>query len=421
MNAFRALPRTALVAAAFLAPAFAADSAQWPRWRGPHDNGTTISTAKLPTQLDVARLRWKAPLPGKGTSTPIVWNQRIYVTAPVDGSDAVLAYDWAGQKLWHTTFGAEDKGKHRNASGCNPSPSTDGRALFVSFKSGTLAALTLDGKIKWQTNLVERFGRVNMYWDYGTSPTLTAEHVVVARMHDGESWLAAFDKETGELRWKTPRNYEVPREVDQCYTTPLVIRHEGREAVLTWGAEHVTLHEAATGKLLSSCGKFGGTTFWPAVATPVVAGDVAVVCFGRADKGAPRLHGVKLGGSGDVTAQNHLWSRDEVSAFVPSPAEYQGRVYLLGDRGNVACVDPATGRTIWNEALPRASANYYASPLIVAGVMYMAREDGALFVAQIDGGFKLLGESKLADRVIASPIAVGDRLLVRGEANLYCW
>jgi outer membrane protein assembly factor BamB len=153
----------------------------------------------------------------------------------------------------------------------------------------------------------------------------------------------------------------------------------------------------------------------------VVVGDTAVVCFGRADKGTPRLHGVKLGGSGDVTKTNHLWARDQVSSFVPSPVEFQGRVYLLGDRGNVACIDPATGKTIWNETLPRSSSNFYASPLIADGTMFMAREDGALFVARVDGGFKLLGEGKLNDRVIASPIAVGNRLFIRGEANLYCW
>ena len=400
----------------------AADTANWPQWRGPQDSGSTLLAGRLPAKLDAAKVRWKAALPGKGCSTPIVWDGRIYLTAPVGGKDAVLAFDREGKPLWQTAFSAEDRGKHRNASGSNPSPVTDGSGIFVTFKSGNLAALNLDGTIRWQANLVEKFGPVNLFWDFGTSPTLTAKHVVMARMHQGESWLAAFDKVTGEMRWKTARNYDTPREVDNGYTTPLVIQHDGREALLTWGAQHLTVHDAADGRLLWSCGDFNpaGTALWPAVATPVVADGMAVVCFGRADRGNPRLHGIKLGGKGDVTATNRIWMREDVGAFVPSPAEYKGKVYVLSDRGQVDCLDPKTGRTLWSASLPRSSSNFYASPVIAGGMMYLAREDGAVFVAKVEDGFTLLSETKFYDRVIASVVPAGDRVLVRGEANLYC-
>jgi outer membrane protein assembly factor BamB len=404
------------------AVANAADSANWPQWRGPGNNGSTPSTS-LPKKWDASHVIWKSPLPGKGTSTPIVWNDRVYVTAPVDGKDALLAFDASGKKLWQSMLGAgESPGKHRNASGSNPSPVTDGKSLFVSFKSGHVAALDFDGKIRWQTNLVERYGPVKLFWDYGTSPTLTAKNVIIARMHQGESWLAAFDKETGTLRWRTARDYEVPREVDNGYTTPLVIQHEGREALLTWGAQHLTVHDAANGKLLWSCGNFNpdSTSLWPAVASPVVADGMAVVCFGRADKGSPKLHGVRLGGSGDVTATNRVWKREDTGAFVPTPAEYKGRVYVLSDRGQVDCLEPATGKTVWSATLPRSSSNFYASPLIADGIMYAAREDGAVFVAKVEGGFQLLAENKFNDRVIASIVPAGNRLIIRGESNLYC-
>jgi outer membrane protein assembly factor BamB len=251
---------------------------------------------------------------------------------------------------------------------------------------------------------------------------LTEKHVIIARLHAGDSWLAAFDKATGEMRWKTARNYDTPNEVDNGYSTPLVIRHEGREALLTWGAQHLTAHDAADGKLLWSCGGFNpnGDAFWPAIAMPVVVDGVAVVCFGRADRGQPRLHGVRLGGSGDVTKTHRLWMREDTGAFVPTPAEYKGRLYVLSDRGQVDCLEPATGKTIWSAMLPRSSSNYYASPLIADGILYAAREDGAVFVASIDGGLKVLAENKLSDRVIASIVPVADRLFVRGEANLYC-
>ena len=417
--------RPALAALSLLATAHlfaAADSANWPRWRGPADNSSSAAADKLPAKVDASRVLWKAALPGKGCSTPIVWNQRVYVTAAAEGKDAIMAFDWSGKPLWQTTLGEEVKGRHRNGSGSNPSPVTDGRSLFVSFKSGHFAALDLDGKIRWQANLVEKFGPVKLFWDFGTSPVLTEKHVIMARMHEGESWLAAFDKETGELRWKTARNYSVPREVDNGYTTPTVIRHEGREALLTWGAEHLTIHDAADGKLRWSCGDFNpsATAFWPAVATPVVANDVAVVCFGRADKGQPKLYGIKLAGKGDVTATNRLWARDDISSFVPSPAEYQGKVYVLSDRGQVECLDPKTGKTVWSANLPRHSSNYYASPLVAGGRMYLAREDGAVFVAKIENGFELQSETKFNDRVIASIVPAADRVFIRGEANLYC-
>src|SRR2546422_3260998 len=245
-----------LISTAFVLPvaftfARADDRADWPRWRGPHDNGS-VENGSYPTKFE--HVLWKAPLPGKGCSTPAVRDRRIYLTAPADGQDAVLAFDWSGKPLWVTTLGPERAGKHRNGSGSNASPATDGKAVFVYFKSGTLAALEFDGRVRWQTNLVERFGPDTLYWDHGTSPVLTEKYVIMVRMHNGESWLAAFDKATGQMRGKVARNYETPVEGDHAYTTPVVISHQGKEALLVWGAQQVTAHDTADGKLLWSCG-----------------------------------------------------------------------------------------------------------------------------------------------------------------------
>ncbi len=394
---------------------------EWPSWRGPHDNGST-ENGTYPVRWDADHVLWKAALPGKGCSTPVVWNRRIYVTAPADGLDAVLALDWSGSRLWQTKFGAETPGKHRNGSGSNPSPVTDGKNLFVYFKSGTLASLTADGKIRWQTNLVERFGPDALFWDHGTSPVLTADCVVMARMHPGESWLAALDKTTGKMRWKVARNYKTPVEGDHGYTTPLVIRHRNREALLLWGAQHLTAHDAADGRVLWSCGDFNPDSkkLWPAVASPVVVGDVAVFSFGRNDRDDPRLHGVRLGGSGDVTATHRIFNRTDTGAFVTTPAAYRGRVYLVRDRGRIECIAPATGKTLWSDALPKSRSSFYSSPLIAGGRLYAAREDGVVFVANIEGGFDLLAENHMNEPVIASPVAVSNRLLIRGRRHLFC-
>lgn len=393
----------------------------WPRWRGPDDSGST-RLGTYPVQWDATNVLWKAPLPGKGCSTPIVWAEHIYLTAPIHGLDAVLAFDWQGKPLWQATLGPEEQGKHRNGSGSNPSPATDGRSVFVYFKSGMLAALDLDGRVRWETNLVAAFGPDTLYWDQGTSPVLTKDAVVIARMNEGGSWVAAFDKATGQMRWKVPRNYETAAEDDHAYTTPLVIQHQGREAILVWGAEHVTVQDASTGQLLWSCGGFNPKKVanWPAVASPVIAGNAVIVASGRADRGTPRLYGVRLGGSGDVTASNHIWERDDVGTFVPTPVEYKGKIYVLRDRGEVECLDPATGKTLWKEAFPKASANYYASPLVGNGVLYAIREDGVVFVARAEERFEVLAENHMGERIIASPVAVLNRLLLRGERNLFC-
>ena len=222
-----------------ISPASADDASDWPRWRGPHDMGST-EVGTYPVQFDESTIQWKATLPGKGCSTPIVLERTIYLTAPVNGQDALLSFDWAGNRQWSTTFGPENAGKHRNGSGCNASPVTDGSGVFVYFKSGTLAAVELDGTVRWKTNLVDRFGKDERFWDNGTSPVLTDKHVVVARMHAGDSWLAAFDKTSGDLAWKVARNYPTPLEGDQCYTTPLVIQHgrQGSGARLGHNASH---------------------------------------------------------------------------------------------------------------------------------------------------------------------------------------
>jgi outer membrane protein assembly factor BamB len=404
-----------------LCPAAAEDQDNWPQWRGPHDNGSTAQGA-YPAKWDSTNVLWKAPLLGKGCSTPAVWAKRIFLTAPVNGLDAALAFDWTGKPLWQRTFGRDEPGKHRNGSGSNPSPATDGQGIFVYFKSGTLAALEMDGQVRWQTNLVAAFGPVTLFWDQGTSPVLTEKAVVIARMHHGDSWLAAFDKQTGKLLWKVARNYETPVEGEQSYASPIVISHQGKQAVLVWGAEHVTVHDAADGGLVWSCGDFNprAMEYWPTVASPVVAGDIVVVAAGRSDKGQPRLHGIKLGGKGDVTATHRVWKREDTGTFVPTPAEYKGRIYLLRDRGEIECLDPATGQTLWHDAFPKASANYYASPVIAVGKLYAAREDGVVFVAQVEGKFQLLAENKMGERVIASPVPVSNRILIRGEQHLFC-
>lgn len=395
----------------------------WPHWRGPRDQGSTDS-GTYPTFFGPnSNCLWKVALPGKGCSTPIVWAKQIYVTCPVNGQDALLAYDWPGKSLWQTTLGLERSGKNAHGSGSNPSPATDGKAIFVFFKSGHFAAIDLSGKILWQTDLVARYGRDNLYWDFGSSPVLTEKDVVITRLHHGDSYVAAFDKQTGNLHWKVARNYETPIEGDHSYASALRIQHDGAEALLVLGGEHLTAHSAADGQVLWSCANFNpeAKKNWVPVASPVMAGDIAVVPYGRGGT----LHGIKLGGSGDVTSTHRVWLRQDTGSFVSTPAVYKGRVYVLQDhgpqRGTLDCIDPIKGKTIWRGAFPKTGAEYYSSPTIANGKLYAAREDGMVFVASVGAKFELLAENDLAESIIASPAPIEDRLLLRGDKTLFCF
>lgn len=402
--------------------ALADDAAEWRSWRGPLGNGS-IEQGSYPEKFGADKYLWKTKLPGKGCSTPILLKEEIYLTAPVEGKDAVLCYDAAGKEKWRTVFGTENAGKHRNGSGSNASPVTDGKGIFVFFKSGTFAAVNLDGTTRWKTDLVERFGKDTLFWDHGTSPVLTEKYVVMTRMHEGESWLAAFDKESGEMVWKVARNFKTPVECDHGYTTPLVIKFQGKEAILVWGAEHVTIHDSVDGNVLWTCGNFNpdGNKLWPAIASPVIVGDMLIIAYGRNDRGIPRLHGIRLSGSGDVTQTNHVWKRDDVGTFVPTPVAYKGKVILVRDRGEVECLDPATGKTIWTGAFPKHRTNFYASPLVAGDKIFAPREDGTVFVASIAGDkFALLAENDMAESVIGSPVPTNNRILLRGESHLFC-
>lgn len=420
------MPNRILVAAAWMIIysarfGIAADLSDWRSWRGPLGSGS-VEQGHYPVKFGSDKYLWRTELPGKGCSTPIVLNGLIYLTAPVEARDALVCYDAVGKEQWRTIFGEENAGKHRNGSGCNASPVTDGTTVFVYFKSGTFAAVEPDGRVRWKTDLVERFGKDTLFWDHGTSPVLTEKYVVMARMHKGESWLAAFDKATGEMAWKVARNYATPVECDHGYSTPLVIKYQGKESVLVWGAEHLTLHNATDGQVSWSCGNFNpeGNKLWPSIATPVIVGDMVVIAYGRNDRGIPRLHGIRLSGSGDVTTTNHVWKRDDVGTFVPTPVVHQGRVILVRDRGEVACIDAPTGKTIWDAAFPKHRSNFYASPLIAGDRLYAPREDGTVFVASVaHDKFELLSENNMDESVISSPVPFSNCLLIRGEKHLY--
>lgn len=395
--------------------ASAADN--WPQWRGPLGTGVAAD-GDYPTKFAADEgLAWKVELPGSGSSTPAVWGDQIFVTCGIDGKDGIVCYDMEGNELWRKTLGEERKGKHQNGTGSNPSPATDGERLVVYYKSGTVGCLDLEGNVMWTKNLQDLYGKDTLWWDLGTSPVLAGDRAIVAVMHEGESYLAALDLSNGEVLWKTPRNYETARESDQSYTTPQVVKVDGKDVVVTWGADHLTGHDVASGKLLWESGGFNPEDegMWRVIASPAIGEGIAIVPYGRGEF----LAGVRLGGSGDVTKSNRIWEKDGIGADVPTAVVDDGKAILLMDRGQLACLDMKSGEEIWSSSLPRNRNKYYASPVLAGDKLYCAREDGVIFVGQIDGiGFELLGENNMGERIIATPVPIRDGLLVRGNESL---
>jgi len=395
-------------------------AANWAQWRGPTWNGVA-EPGDYPVKF--SNVLWKAKLPGKGSSTPIVWGDHIVITCGTGegakGQDGVLCFDWQGKLRWETELGPQRPGKHRNGSGSCPSIVTDGKRLFAYFKSGTLAALDFDGNVVWKTNLQKAYGQDTLWWDLGTSPVLAGGNVVVAVMQDGASYVAAFDQGTGKAAWKVDRVFKTQRESDQAYTTPVVLQEGGKTTVLIWGADHLTAQDAADGKTLWTCGGFnpGNAPLWRVIASPSVSDGVAVVPYGR----GRFLAGVRVGGSGDVTKSSRLWEKKGIGSDCPTPVTVNGKVYHVSVKGTVTCLAITSGKVLWKQDLPKTRGNFYSSPTLASDRLYMIRESGTAYVCDVsDAGLKVVTQAELGDRVAASPVLIDGKLLIRGMANLVC-
>lgn len=396
-------------------------NAKWPSWRGPHFNGVADGE-NYPTKWSATeQVKWKITLPGKGASTPIVVDDRILLTHGEGGKNHVSCFALAdGKLIWTTKVGVERAGKHQKATGANPSLVTDGVHAWAYFKSGDLACLDLAGKVIWQFNIQEKYGKDTLWWDLGTSPVLTSKAVVIAVMHTGPSFIAAFDKATGKEIWKTDRNLEAPEEAAQSYSTPMVIKDSGKELLITVGADYVTANDAADGQEVWRYGTLNpeGGRFWRSISSVVVSDDVVIAPYARGNS----LTAIKLGGSGDVTKTHTLWHHDSEGsgADVPTPIAVDGKVYIYHDGRTAAleCLDLKTGKKEWSVAAPKHRANVSASPIKAGNKFYVAREDGTVFVIE-DG--KIIAENPLdGAMLVATPVLVDGKILLRTVNSLYC-
>ncbi|WP_437227738.1 PQQ-binding-like beta-propeller repeat protein [Planctomicrobium sp. SH661] len=391
---------------------------EWSNWRGPHLNGTA-NPGSYPLEWGLEKnLRWQADLPGKSGSSPIVWNDKLLVTLPIDDMNGVICLNQAGDELWRKALGSASPAKHKKGSGANPSPVTDGKTIIVYYKSGDFAGLDWDGKILWHENLQTNYGEDTLWWDLGTSPVLTSKYVVVACMQTGPSYLAAFDKLTGKEVWKVDRNLDAPEEAAQSYSTPVVTTFAGQEQIVVVGADHVTCHDAETGTELWRVGGLNpdGDKYFRSIASPVIEEDIVIAPYARGKS----LTAIKLGGSGDVAGSHVLWTK-ELGADVPTPAARDGKVYVCGDKGSVACLDVKTGDEIWSRQLDKNRNAYSSSPILAGDLLYLVREDATTFVVDSQTG-DVKAENALGDDefCISTPVLINNEIFLRTFDRLFC-
>jgi outer membrane protein assembly factor BamB len=414
-----------------------APDARWPGWRG---NGQGVAPeAKVPLEWsDSKNVLWKAPLPGRGHSSPIVWGDRIFVTTAIEGEhvpgsprmkhpqpdgtdfrhpDAmgddhrhtfkVLAVDGGdGKIVWERTAweGVPVDSRHKKGSFASPTAATDGERVYAYFGTEGLYAYDFAGNLAWKF-LPGVLGSASV--GLGTSPVLYKDLVIlVCDEENGEkSFVVALDRRTGKEVWRTPRKIEL------SWATPVIVNANGRDELITSGNQANIAYDPATGRELWRMEGLKNN----AVTTPVVGDGVVVISSGYPDK---LSLAVKPGGSGDVTSAI-LWRYAKGSAYVPSPILYGGYVYLLTDKGLVTCLDAKTGAVKYEGARPPVPATFMASPVAVDGRLLLMSQDGDTFVVKAGPEFAIERTNTLGEPISASAAVAGGRLYIRGEKHLF--
>lgn len=377
-----------------------------PQFRGPGGRGTS-NERNLPVAFDAkAGLRWKAALPGRGLSNPVVADGRIYVTACSgfgQTREHVLCFDLkTGKQLWERRLWATGGTLcHPKTNMAAPTPVTDGAAVYALFATGDVVCYEKDGTLRWYRSLVVDYPTVGNNVGMAASPVLVGDLLVVCLENVGESFAVALDAKTGKNRWRVER----PRGIN--WVTPLVIRNAGKIEVLFQDDQALTAHDVATGKVTWTFRRKGLSTIpSPTEGDGVlfVPGDGLVALRPGTAKEAPKV----------------LWKSAKLRMGYCSPLHHRGRVYAVSTGGIVNCADAATGKTVWSHRLDGGATA--ASPLAADGKLYCVTENGTITVLVDEGAEpRVLTTSALRDTILASPIAAGGSLLLRSDHSLYCF
>lgn len=429
----------------------------WPAFRGPLATGVSPDGAPPAEWSETKNVRWKAPMPGEGHATPIVWKDRIYVLAAVRKEEpvepaapapasphdpnaappaapdpnapapaqggrgprpkptqvhqfTVLALDRAtGSTVWSRVVTEEipHESGHQTSSQASASPVTDGERLYAFFGSRGLFALDMGGKVLWKKDLGDM--RTRNEFGEGASPALHGDTLVVNWDHEGDDFIVALDKRTGEERWR------VARDEPTSWSTPLIVQDGERALVVVSATKAVRAYDLKDGSEVWRSGGLGANC----IPTPVSAGGLVFVMSGYQNPAALAIR--YPGAQGDITGTDRIaWRLDRGTSYVASPLLYDGTIYFV-DRfsATLSARDFATGAPHYTEQRVEGLGNVYASPVGAAGRIYLVDRDGKGMVLRKGAAFEVVGTGSLDDTFDASPVVSGDTLLLRGHKSLY--
>ncbi|MCH1495857.1 MAG: PQQ-like beta-propeller repeat protein [Rubripirellula sp.] len=410
----------------------------WHQWRGPEATGVS-RTANPPIEWSEDKnVKWKVETDGQGTSTPIVWNDNVFLLTAIetgvkdtsipDPKDqpktnffdikrpnsehafVVVCLDReSGKELWRRTATKKipHEGAHNDNDFASASPTTDGKQLYCWFGSAGLYCYDLDGNKLWERDLGE--AKVGSSLGEGCSPVLHDGKLVIVRDHAGQSSIEVLDGKTGDTLWQRERDE------DNAWATPRVIQHSGKTQVITAASGAVRSYDLDSGGIIWQCSGLTGNV----TPCPVIDGDYVICMSGYQGYAAMAI---PLSETGDITgSEKILWKRDRGTPYIPSPLLYDGLLYYnQSNQSILTCVDSKTGETVFGPGRIGQLSNIYASPVGASGRVYIAGRGGKTLVIRRSTTFKELAVNRLDDRFDASPALAGSQLFLRGSEYLYC-
>jgi outer membrane protein assembly factor BamB len=426
-----------LVSAAYAADPGSERLNNWHHWRGPRADGTAPKADPPVSWSATKNIKWKAELSGRGSATPIVWGDQVFLVTAIKTDRAataaelpkpdprfetrtqpprnyfefvVLSFDRAtGKPRWKKTAAERvpHEGHHESHSYAAGSPTTDGKRLYVSFGSFGLYCYDLDGKLLWERDLGRM--RTRLGWGEAVTPVVHGDNLLINWDQEADSALVCLDANTGKVRWRAERDEKT------SWNTPLVVEHKGSVQVIVNATNRVRSYDLETGKVLWAC---GGMTV-NAIPSPVASEGVVYCVSGY--RGAAAV-AIPLDSSGDITDTSQvLWRYAKGMPYVPSPVLVGDRLYFTETNAAIiSSLDVKTGKVVIDrERLPGVKS-FYASPIAAAGRIYLVDRGGTTLVLKQGDRLEVLATNPLGDPIDASPVAVGKQLFLRGEKYLYC-
>lgn len=397
----------------------------WPNWRGPTNNGISRETGLATEWSPTKNVAWNLKLPGAAAATPVVWDDRIFLTS-VDGESLVLmCISTEGKELWRREVGRGNK-TARNDEGntANPSPSTDGKYVWAFMGTGDLGCYDFDGNEIWKFNLQDRYGKFQIQYGMSSTPAVHGDALYQQLIHgEGdpktrEAIAFALDKRTGEQLWKVGRPSEGYAENEHSYASPVVYDDGRLQFLITHGADYTVAHSLKDGKELWRCGDLNlSSSYDPTlrfVASPSWAPGIVVI---PTAKRGPVV-AVRPDAKGLITRNSpaQLW-RTQKTPDVPSPLIEGDYVYLCMQDGNLQCLDRKTGKEIYFERTERD--RHRASPVYADGKVYLSARNGKVTVVKAGPKFEVLAVNDLGESLSASPAISNGTIYLRTFDRLW--